>query len=232
MNRLTNEQRLEIVKIYYQNSCSVRSTFRALRNSYGRPSEQAIRALMEKFEQHFTLLNLPHHIHVRPARTDANIVAVRASVRQSMETSINRRSQELGLSRSMITDFFWPEIEDMDLDNMWFQQDGASSHTAHQTIDLLREKFGESIISRNSPIAWPPRSCDLTPLDFFLWGYVKSQVYGNKPRTLNDLKTNIERVIAGIRGDMLKKVVGNWVHRIRVCRRSRGGHLNDVLFRT
>ena len=26
------------------------------------------------------------------------------------------------------------------------------------------------------PVNWPPRSCDITPLDFFLWGYVKSEV--------------------------------------------------------
>ena len=64
---------------------------------------------------------------------------------------------------------------------MWFQQDGATSHTARFTIDLLKGKFGERVISRNGPVEWPPRSCDLTPLDFFLWGHIKSLVYANKP---------------------------------------------------
>jgi len=42
---------------------------------------------------------------------------------------------------------------------------------------LLRERFGEQFISRLGPVNWPPISYDITPLDFFLWGYVKSKVY-------------------------------------------------------
>ena len=69
--------------------------------------------------------------------------------------------------RAMINQFLFPEIDDTDVDDIWFQQDGATCHTANETINLLKEKFGESIISRNGPVNWPPRSCDLTPLDFF-----------------------------------------------------------------
>ncbi|GFU13542.1 hypothetical protein TNCV_938281 [Trichonephila clavipes] len=49
------------------------------------------------------------------------------------------------------------------------------------TIDLLKDTFGDRLISRFGPVNWPPRSCDLTPLDYFLWGYVKSLVYADKP---------------------------------------------------
>ncbi|GFV07724.1 hypothetical protein TNCV_4942261 [Trichonephila clavipes] len=56
---------------------------------------------------------------------------------------------------------------------LWFQQDGATCHTARATIDLLKDTFGDRLISRFGPVNWPPRSCDLTPLDYFLWGYVK-----------------------------------------------------------
>ncbi|GFX07824.1 transposable element Tcb1 transposase [Trichonephila clavipes] len=42
------------------------------------------------------------------------------------------------------------------------------------TIDFLKDTFGDRLISRFGPVNWPPRSCDLTPLDYFLWGYVKS----------------------------------------------------------
>lgn len=95
--------------------------------------------------------------------------------------------------RKMITDFLWPEIEDMDLDDMWFQQDGATCHTANETITLLRDKFNDRVISRCGDVNWPPRSCDLTPLDFFLWGYLKEKVYVNKPRTIQELKDEITR---------------------------------------
>ncbi|GFX97902.1 DUF4817 domain-containing protein [Trichonephila clavipes] len=55
------------------------------------------------------------------------------------------------------------------------------------------------LISRFGPVNWPPRSCDLTPLDYFLWGYVKSLVYADKSQTLDHLEDNIPRVTADIR---------------------------------
>ncbi|GFU73258.1 uncharacterized protein TNCV_167411 [Trichonephila clavipes] len=93
---------------------------------------------------------------------------------------------------------------------LWFQQDGATCHTARATIDLLKGTFGDCLISRFGPVNWPPRFCDLTPLDFFLWDYVKSLVYADKPQTLDLLKDNIRRVIADIRPQMLEKVIKNW----------------------
>lgn len=91
----------------------------------------------------------------------------------------------------MLTDFVWPEMEDMDLDDVYFQQDGATCHTSRETIELLHEKFPGRVISRNGDVNWPSRSCDLTPLDFFLWGYVKDKVYANAPQTIDALKDNI-----------------------------------------
>ncbi len=45
MDKYTIEQRVQIIKIYYQNNESVRKTFRALREFYGRnnrPAESTI----------------------------------------------------------------------------------------------------------------------------------------------------------------------------------------------
>ena len=91
----------------------------------------------------------------------------------------------------MLNNFLWPILQDYDIDDMWFQQDGATCHTAHATMALLHEKFPGRIISRNSEVSWPPRSCDLTPLDFFLWGHLKSKVYVNMPTTIQQLKDEI-----------------------------------------
>ncbi|GFX03784.1 transposase [Trichonephila clavipes] len=79
--------------------------------------------------------------------------------------------------RAMITNLFIPELNIHDVQELWFQQDGATYHTARATIDLLKNTFGGRLISRFGPVNWPPRSCDLTPLDYFLWGYVKSLVW-------------------------------------------------------
>ncbi|GFU03027.1 hypothetical protein TNCV_2457261 [Trichonephila clavipes] len=70
--------------------------------------------------------------------------------------------------RAMITNFFIPELNNHDVQELWFQQDGATCHTARATIDLLKDTFGDRLISRFGPVNWPPRSCDLTPLDYFL----------------------------------------------------------------
>lgn len=132
----------------------------------------------------------------------------------------------------MITNFFWPEIEDMNLDNMWFKQDGATSHTARPILALLQEKFPGRVISRFGDVNWPPRSCDLTPLDFFLWGYAKDRVYADNPLTLEHLKNNIREVIAEIPVEICQKVIKNYLKRIESCKQSRGGHLNDIVFHT
>ncbi|GFX68837.1 transposable element Tc3 transposase [Trichonephila clavipes] len=102
--------------------------------------------------------------------------------------------------RAMITNFFIPDLNNHDVQELWFQQDGATCHTARATIDLMKDTFGDRLISRFGPVNWPPRSCDLTPLDYFLWDYVKSLVYADKPQTLDHLEDNIRSVIADIYG--------------------------------
>ncbi|GFW72779.1 putative DD41D transposase [Trichonephila clavipes] len=114
---------------------------------------------------------------------------------------------------------------------LWFQQDGATCHTARATIDLLKDTLGDHLISRFGPVNWPPRSCDLTPLNYFLWGYVKSLVYADKPQTLDHLEDNIRRVIADIPPQMLEKVIENWTSRLDYIRASRGSHMPEILFK-
>ncbi|GFU76534.1 putative transposable element [Trichonephila clavipes] len=116
--------------------------------------------------------------------------------------------------RATITNFFIPELNNHGVQELWFQQDGATCHTARATIDLLKDTFGDRLILRFGSMNWPPRSCDLTPLDYFLWGYVKSLVYADKPQTLDHLEDNIHRVIADIRPQMLEKVIENWTSRL------------------
>ncbi|GFX15252.1 putative LOC100569746 [Trichonephila clavipes] len=100
---------------------------------------------------------------------------------------------------------------------------------ARATIDLLKDTFGDRLISRFGPVNWPPRSCDLTPLDYFLWGYVKALVYADKPQTLDHLEDNIRRVIADIRPQMLEKVIENWTSRLDYIRASRGSPMPEII---
>ncbi|GFU99445.1 putative DD41D transposase [Trichonephila clavipes] len=133
--------------------------------------------------------------------------------------------------RAMITNFFIPELNNNDVQELLFQQDSASCHTARATIDLLKDTFGDRLISCFGPVNWPPRSRDLTPLDYFLWGYVKSLVNADKPQTLDHLEDNIRRVIADIRPQTLKKVIENWTSRLDYIRASRGSLMPRFIFK-
>ncbi|CAK9815954.1 hypothetical protein ANTPLA_LOCUS8827 [Anthophora plagiata] len=47
------------------------------------------------------------------------------------------------------------------------RQDGCSPHNAQIVRNYLNLKFGEHWLGTCDPIAWPPRSPDLSPLNFF-----------------------------------------------------------------
>ena len=55
----------------------------------------------------------------------------------------------------------------------WYQQDGATPHTAKQTLEWIEERFRGKVISLKTDNPWPPHSPDLSPPHFFLWGYLK-----------------------------------------------------------
>jgi hypothetical protein len=134
-------------------------------------------------------------------------------------------------SVTLLRDFLADEVDEHDMDDYWFQQDGATCHTARLTMDLLRAMFPNRLISKYGDFDWPARSPDLTAPDFFLWGYLKGKVYADKPATLQQLKANIRREIAAIEPETLKKVMENAEKRADLCVASGGGHLADVIFK-
>ncbi|XP_011859170.1 PREDICTED: uncharacterized protein LOC105556688 [Vollenhovia emeryi] len=99
-------------------------------------------------------------------------------------------------------------------------------------MELLNTKFEGRVISRRGDVMWPPRSCDLTPLDFLLWGFLKGKVYTKNPRTIPELKDEIRRAIDEIEPALCQNVIESFVKRINECHQSRGGHLSDIVFQT
>lgn len=87
--------------------------------------------------------------------------------------------------RAILSEVFIPDVISRfgDLDNVWFQQDGAPAHTANLTKEFITSHFLNRVISHGFPHEWPPRSPDLTPCDFFLWGVVKDIVFRRGPFT-------------------------------------------------
>ena len=72
--------------------------------------------------------------------------------------------------------------------HLWWVQDEAPAHRLHAVTACLREFFANQVIALHHAVGWAPRSPDLTPCDFFLWGYLKSKVYKSPPIDLNDLQ--------------------------------------------
>uniref|UniRef100_A0A0N5C0I2 DDE_3 domain-containing protein n=1 Tax=Strongyloides papillosus TaxID=174720 RepID=A0A0N5C0I2_STREA len=129
--------------------------------------------------------------------------------------------------RDMIQNYLMPELEDTK--GIWFTQDEYPAHNDRKAINLLKTIFDNRLISMNSIFKWPGYSPDLLATDFFLWGYLKERVFESNPKTLEDLKSNIENAIDGIEKSTLKKVFQNVIERMRLCEQSNGGHLNDVI---
>ena len=86
---------------------------------------------------------------------------------------------------------------------LWFQQDGATAHTAVISIAAFRHLFPQRVISSFGDVPWPPRSPDLTAPHFFLWGYLKSEVYSTRPTDLHALK--VKRTVLALQTYMHSK---------------------------
>ena len=112
-----------------------------------------------------------------------------------------------------------------------FMQDGAPPHFYRPVIEYLNNQLpGRWMGRRVNFLEWPARSPDLTPCDFFLWGYVKEKVYQASPQNLADLRTQIEEVFNGISPKICRRVCHQEVRRrLHLCIAENGGHIENKL---
>ena len=114
---------------------------------------------------------------------------------------------------------------------MWYQHDGAPSHYYAGARNVLDRQFPNRWIGRNGPVAWPARSPDMTPLDFFFWGAMKELVYATPVDSELDL---VGRIVAAA-GDIteIRNVFGSvrqsLQERFEKCVQANGGHFEHLL---
>ena len=130
--------------------------------------------------------------------------------------------------RVMLKEILFTKIEEEDIGNIWFQQDGDTCHTAKATVDVLRSVFEDCIIRRGADVVW--RSYDLRPLDYYLWGAVKDKCYADEPEIIETLKNSIREAIGEIQLHTIDNVLKNWTDRLGYCVASRSTHLNEIFF--
>ena len=123
-----------------------------------------------------------------------------------------------------INDLFENENE------VYFQQDGAPPNFHVNVRNFLDSTFNQRWIGRRgSGTEFPPRSLDLTPLDFYLWGTLKNTVYTTKSQTLEDLRDQIEHSINDIPLATIQTVCRSIRRRCWECTLTEGGHFERLL---
>ena len=82
-------------------------------------------------------------------------------------------------------------------------------HSQSYILDVFCSVLEDRIISRRADVVWPPRSCNLTPLDYYLWCAVNDKCYTDKPETIDALKDNIREAIGEIQLHIIDNVLKN-----------------------
>lgn len=125
----------------------------------------------------------------------------------------------------------FPNEDDPDIphNRIWLQQDGAPPHFGLNVRQFLNDTFHNRWIGRRGPIEWPPRSPDLTLLDFFLWGYLKNKVYVNRPNDIESLKDRIRIEMRAITPEMIQNTLDEFQRRIYHCQAVNGLQFEHLL---
>ncbi|XP_015594169.1 uncharacterized protein LOC107267241 [Cephus cinctus] len=103
-------------------------------------------------------------------------------------------------------------------------------HNATRNVrEELNGMFPERWIGQGGPHHWPPRSSDLTPMNFFLWEHMKSVIYRTPVETLQELHLRIDSALRSITPEMLKNCQSSLLQRARCCIQANGGHFEHLL---
>ena len=128
------------------------------------------------------------------ARSVESIRQVERSVVDSSERSVRHRAQSLGLRRTFRKTIL---RKDLRLHPYRIQAPGSR----------LQERFPGRVISLKEEVEWAPHSPDLSPLDFFFWGYPKDRVHKDQPRTSEQLKRAIIAEVSAMPSEMVDRAV-------------------------
>ena len=125
-------------------------------------------------------------------------------------------------------------LEDLPLqlrNDMWFMHDGAPAHFSLLAREYLNRVFADRWIGRGGPQAWPPRSPDMNPLDFCVWGYLKSLVYTTPVENIDHLRNRIVDGCNTIRNTpgIFWRIRASLRRRTHACIMANGGHFEQFL---
>ena len=107
--------------------------------------------------------------------------------------------------RAMLNEFLFTKIEEEATFGFNKTALPATQPKLHSMFCALFLKITLSA----ADVVCPPRSCDLTPLDYYLWGAFKDNSYFDKSETIDALKDNIREAIGEIQLHTIDNVLKN-----------------------
>lgn len=123
-------------------------------------------------------------------------------------------------------------LENVDLETvrqMWLQLDGAPPHFALVVRNYLNQQYPNRWVGRGSVVPWPPRSPDLTPPDFFLWGHLKNRVFATAPTTRENMIERIRNECDALPRNVLLSTIQTFKKRINLCIQQRGEQFEHLM---
>jgi len=126
----------------------------------------------------------------------------------------------------MLENWLMPQLN-VDSNDYIFQQDGSSAHykdvRGYLNRNLPQRRIGRTGKEDDALMRWPPRSPDLTPCDFFFWGFVKDTVF------VPPLPANLH-IFATVSPLLWpwSTVWNEMDYRIDVCHIIKGGHIEHL----
>lgn len=112
----------------------------------------------------------------------------------------------------------------------WYQMDGCPAHYTRNVREWMDQRFPRRWIGRGGTVSWPPRSPDLTPLDFYLWGNVKRLCYDTVVNTREELMERITTAFDQLKlnPQEVERATSSVGQRCRNCIQSGGIHIENL----
>ena len=120
-----------------------------------------------------------------------------------------------------VLDKLVPDMRRLSGNDYIFQQDGARCHTSASTLSYLDQSVREYL----APEDWPPNSCDLNPLDYFIWSRLESAVYRVKITSIEQLKKRVRKCWRELDQREVDRAIDGFRKRLKAVVAENGGHI-------
>lgn len=188
--------------------------------------------LFNRRNKHFWAQENPHVIresrHQKKFSFNVFCLISNGEVRFEIYNQNLNSEKYLQILRGLVAAFL-EEVPEEIRREYWYQLDGAPGHSSRAVYNLLVEMFEDRWIGNGGPWRWPPRSPDLTPLDFYLWGHIKNQVYDTPVNNVEDLRIRVQTALEQLDREEVRRAATSEIEaRVLRCLEQNGRHIEHL----